>query len=67
MESADDAIDMPLAMVARVRRIMRSRVRCRVWMGIFFTWHSSEHIFQLDVKWKARDWISMHREHRKNH
>lgn len=26
-------------------------------MGIFFTWHSSEHIFQLDVKWKARDWI----------
>jgi hypothetical protein len=24
-------------------------------MGIFFTWHSSEHVDQLDVKWKPRD------------
>src|ERR1700744_4781550 len=38
-------------MVARVRRIMRSRVPCSIWMGIFFTWHSSEHAHHLDVKW----------------
>ena len=42
-------------MVARVRRIMRSRVPCRIWMGIFFTWHSSEHDSRLVVKWKPQD------------
>jgi hypothetical protein len=36
---------------------MRSRVPCRIWMGIFFTWHSSEHSCHLDVKWKAPDEI----------
>src|ERR1700678_4211935 len=34
-------------MVERVRRIMRSRVPCRIWIGIFFTWHSSEHSCHL--------------------
>ncbi len=24
-------------------------------MAIFFTWHSSEHTFHLDVKWKPQD------------
>src|ERR1700733_6124799 len=41
-------------MVARVRRIMRSRVPCRIWMAIFFTWHSSENDGHLGVKWKPQ-------------
>src|ERR1700689_5438792 len=44
-------------MVARVRRIMRSRVPCRIWMGMFFTWRSSDHSCHLDVKWKPQDEI----------
>src|ERR1700733_3407513 len=44
-------------MVARVRRIMRSRVPCRIWIGISFTWHSSEHGYSLHVKWKLQDEI----------
>ena len=26
-------------------------------MGMFFTWHSSEHGFHLDVKWEPQDEI----------
>src|SRR5580698_2875896 len=30
---------------------MRSSVPCSTWIAIFFTWHSSEHMPHLDVKW----------------
>jgi hypothetical protein len=29
-------------------------VPCKIGIGIFFTWHSSEHFFYLDVKWSLR-------------
>jgi hypothetical protein len=32
-------------------------VPCKIWMGIFFTWHSSEHGCHLDVKWKPQNEI----------